>query len=146
MAKLGWPTPIATTDMPGEAPGFHPARGTWHELDGFLVRRGERVGWARKMRTVEKRVLSDHKPKMLEVRIDPRRWRAQGGGGEEEAEDKMGAVGKDGGSRGVSQKGGVGWARKMRTVEKRVLSDHKPKMLEVRIDPRRWRAQGGGGG
>ena len=24
-----------------------------------------------------------------------------------------------------------------------VLSDHKPKMLEVRIETRRWRAQGG---
>ena len=43
--------------------------------------KGERAGLARKMRTVEQRVLSDHKPKMLEVRIDPRRWRAQGGGG-----------------------------------------------------------------
>ena len=58
---------------------LHPARGTWHELDGFLVRRGERAGLTRRMRTVEERVLSDHKPKMLEVRIETRGWRAQGG-------------------------------------------------------------------
>ena len=66
---------------------LHPARGTWHELDGFLVRRGERAGLTRRMRTVEERVLSDHKPKTLEVRIETRRWRAQGGGGEKGTED-----------------------------------------------------------
>ena len=58
---------------------LHPARGPWHELDGFLVKRGERAGLTRNLRTVEERVLSDHKPKMMEVRIATRRLRAQGG-------------------------------------------------------------------
>ena len=73
---------------------FHQARGRWYELDGFLVRSRDRGKIVRKMRTIEERVLSDHKPKTMEVMVRKRReWRAAGGGREQQAKWEL--LGRD---------------------------------------------------
>ena len=61
----------------------HKKRGTWfsnihrqwYELDGFIMREGQRHRHARKMRTVAESSLSDHKPKRLIVDIKKRQWK-----------------------------------------------------------------------
>ena len=40
----------------------HQATGRWHELDGVLVRGGERQRMVRKVWTLDERELSDHRP------------------------------------------------------------------------------------
>ena len=47
----------------------------WYELDGFMMRDGQRHRHARKMRTVAETALSDHKPKRLFVDVSKRKWR-----------------------------------------------------------------------
>ena len=61
----------------------HKRRGTWfsnlhrqwYELDGFIMREGQRHRHARKMRTVAEMTLSDHKPKRLVVDVRQKKWR-----------------------------------------------------------------------
>ena len=61
----------------------HKRRGTWfsnihrrwYELDGFMMREGQRHRHARKMRTVAESALSDHKPKRMVVDVKKRKWR-----------------------------------------------------------------------
>ena len=61
----------------------HKRRGTWfsnlhrqwYELDGFMMREGQRHRHARKMRTVAESTLSDHKPKKLVVDVSKKKWR-----------------------------------------------------------------------
>lgn len=53
--------------------------GRWYELDGFVMRKRDRHCMVKKMSTVEEYVLSDHKPKVMTVRVNGKRWRAQGG-------------------------------------------------------------------
>ena len=50
-----------------------------HEINRFLVRGKGRI--ERRMRTVQERTLSDHKPKMMEVRAGRSRWRVPWSGG-----------------------------------------------------------------
>jgi len=61
---------------------FNRFYGRWYELDGFIVRRGERHRLVRRMHVVEERTLSDHKPKRMIVKRKGKRWR--GGGGRKE--------------------------------------------------------------
>ena len=51
----------------------------WYELDGFVVRKGERHRMVRRIRTVEEMSLSDHKPKCMKIAVNERKWRAIGG-------------------------------------------------------------------
>ena len=61
----------------------HKRRGTWfsnihrrwYELDGFIMREGQRHRHARKLQTVAESTLSDHKPKLLVVDVRKRKWR-----------------------------------------------------------------------
>ena len=57
---------------------FHLRYGRWYELDGFLVRKGERHGMVERMRTRSEWGLSDHRPKILRVRKAMKKWRASG--------------------------------------------------------------------
>ena len=56
----------------------HPATGRWHELDGFLVRGGERQKMVRKVWTRDERELSDHRPVCMRLNVELRRWRTEG--------------------------------------------------------------------
>ena len=55
----------------------HPETGRWHELDGFLVRGGERQRMVRKVWTTDERVLSDHRPIYMKLNVERRRWRTK---------------------------------------------------------------------
>ena len=57
---------------------FHMRYGRWYELDGFLVRKGERHGMVERMRTMSEWGLSDHRPKLMRVRKAMKKWRASG--------------------------------------------------------------------
>ena len=58
----------------------HPARNTWYDLDGFIMKQKQRYCHARKIRTVNEGSYSDHKPKMLVLKMRTRRkWRSRGG-------------------------------------------------------------------
>ena len=67
----------------------HRRRGTWfnlryarwYELDGFIVRKKDRVGMVERMRTMSEWGLSDHRPKIMRVRRSVGRWRTGGGSG-----------------------------------------------------------------
>ena len=59
---------------------FHTRYGRWYELDGFVVRKGERHGMVERMRTLSEWGLSDHRPKLLRVRKAIKRWRTSGPG------------------------------------------------------------------
>ena len=62
----------------------HRRRGTWfsvrfhrwYELDGFVVRKRDRVGLVRRMCGASEWGLSDHRPKCVRVRVCTKRWRA----------------------------------------------------------------------
>ena len=56
----------------------HPATGRWHELDGFLVRGGERQRMVRRVWTRDERELSDHRPVCMRLNVELRRWRTEG--------------------------------------------------------------------
>ena len=64
----------------------HARRGTWfnlmyrrwYELDGFLVRKNERYWMIERMRTSSEWGLSDHRPKLIRVRKDVKKWRLSG--------------------------------------------------------------------
>ena len=58
---------------------FNRMYGRWYELDGFVVRKGERHRMVRRIRTVEEMSLSDHKPKSIKIAVSERKWRAIGG-------------------------------------------------------------------
>ena len=47
----------------------------WYELDGFIMRQGQRHRYAKKLSTVGEATISDHKPKKLVVDIRTRKWR-----------------------------------------------------------------------
>lgn len=53
----------------------HMARGTWHELDGFLVKGSERHRMVKRMWTKDEYELSDHRPVCMRVRDKGKRWR-----------------------------------------------------------------------
>ena len=61
----------------------HRRRGTWfssryhrwYELDGFVVRKRDRMGMVRRMCGASEWGLSDHRPKCLRVRVCTRKWR-----------------------------------------------------------------------
>ena len=61
----------------------HRRRGTWfsaryhrwYELDGFVVRKRDRVRMVRRMCGANEWGLSDHRPKCMRVRVCTRRWR-----------------------------------------------------------------------
>ena len=56
----------------------HPRFGRWYELDGFIMRGSERHRMVVKMRTSNEWDLSDHRPKVMYVRIRASEWRRQG--------------------------------------------------------------------
>ena len=56
----------------------HPKTGRWHELDGFLVRGGERQRMVRRVWTRDERELSDHRPVCMRLNVELRRWRTEG--------------------------------------------------------------------
>ena len=56
----------------------HPATGRWHELDGFLVRGGERQRMVRRVWTRDERELSDHGPVCMKLNVELRRWKTEG--------------------------------------------------------------------
>ena len=47
----------------------------WYELDGFVVRKRDRVGLVRRMCGASEWGLSDHRPKCMRVRVCTKRWR-----------------------------------------------------------------------
>ena len=51
--------------------------GRWHELDGYLVRGGERQRLVRKVWTRQERELSDHRPVCMRLNVEQRRWRTE---------------------------------------------------------------------
>ena len=61
----------------------HRRRGTWfsmryrrwYELDGFVVRKKDRVGMVKRMCGASEWGLSDHRPKCLRVRVCKKKWR-----------------------------------------------------------------------
>ena len=59
---------------------FNMRYGRWYELDGFVVRKRDRVGMVVRMRTISEWGLSDHRPKVMRVKKGERRWRTGGAG------------------------------------------------------------------
>jgi len=57
---------------------FHMRYGRWYELDGFIVRKGERHRMVESMKTMSEWQLSDHRPKVMKVRKMKKKWRTQG--------------------------------------------------------------------
>ena len=57
---------------------FNLRYGRWYELDGFLVRKNERHWMIERMRTKSEWGLSDHRPKLVRVKKDVRKWRTSG--------------------------------------------------------------------
>ena len=55
---------------------FSPRYHRWYELDGFVVRKRDRVSMVRRMCGANEWGLSDHRPKCLRVRVCKKRWRA----------------------------------------------------------------------
>ena len=51
----------------------------WYELDGFIVKREDRHKLVRKMMTMDEKTFSDHKPKLVIIRVRGKRWRDEGG-------------------------------------------------------------------
>ena len=58
---------------------FNLRYGRWYELDGFVVRKRDRHQMVERMRTKSDWSLSDHRPKVMRIRVSERRWRVQGG-------------------------------------------------------------------
>ena len=58
---------------------YHQIRGEWYELDGFIMHKKDRHRMVKGMRTTNERDLSDHNPKIIKVKINNKRWRAEGG-------------------------------------------------------------------
>ena len=64
----------------------HRRRGTWfsaryrrwYELDGFVIKRRDRVGMVTRMCSASEWGLSDHRTKCIRVKVCPKRWRAIG--------------------------------------------------------------------
>ena len=57
---------------------FNLRYGRWYELDGFLVRKNERHWVIERMRTKSEWGLSDHRPKLVRVKKDVKKWRTSG--------------------------------------------------------------------
>ena len=57
----------------------HPRNGRWYELDGFLVRKGERHRLVKGMKAMSGSDLSDHVAKSMTVKVYEKRWRMEGG-------------------------------------------------------------------
>ena len=47
-------------------------------MDGFIVRKNERHRMVQRMRTSSEWGLSDHRAKVLRVKVDKRKWRVDG--------------------------------------------------------------------
>ena len=57
---------------------FNLRYGRWYELDGFLVRKNERHRMIERMKTLSEWGLSDHRPKLVRVRKNVKKWRMSG--------------------------------------------------------------------
>jgi hypothetical protein len=49
----------------------------WYELDGFLLKKDQRHKVLRKINTAQETTLSDHKPKIMTIRIHTKTWKYQ---------------------------------------------------------------------
>ena len=58
---------------------FHPRLRQWYEIDGFIMKQTERHKLVMKTRTVHEASFSDHKPKLMRLKTDQRKWRQCGG-------------------------------------------------------------------
>ena len=77
--RTSWPmwTVSSSTEIRGTL--RHPARNTWYELDGFIIKQEQRHYHARRIRTVNECSHYDHEPKMFLLKIKTRRiWRNRG--------------------------------------------------------------------
>ena len=57
---------------------FHRTLNIWYELDGFLMRCEQRHKHVRRMATIQEAAFSDHRPKMMELKTNVKKWRQAG--------------------------------------------------------------------
>ena len=54
---------------------FNNSNRRWYEIDGFIMRKDQRHKYVNKVSTVGEISISDHKPKLMKIKIDKKKWR-----------------------------------------------------------------------